>query len=70
MATYVENLTTIRNNYAASLAAESAAPKPSYTIDGQSVNWDTYRASLLAAIMQLEERMTTAEVGEVELLPL
>ena len=55
MASDVDNLRSIRSNYIATLAAESAAqvtngPKPSYSLDGESVNWDTWRDSMMARI--------------------
>lgn len=65
MPTYAENLTTIRDNYAQALATESAyqitnGPKPSYSIDGESVNWDTWRDSMLAKIDTLEKLIQSA----------
>lgn len=50
MATDAENIATIKSNLLTALATESASPKPSYSIDGQSVDWNGYRAALLKQI--------------------
>ena len=42
MASNLENLKTARANLLAKLAEVSADPKPSYNIDGQSVQWSQY----------------------------
>jgi hypothetical protein len=41
-----QQLTAIKSLALAQLAELRAAPKPSYTLDGQSVSWETYAASL------------------------
>ncbi len=43
----LSNLTTIRSNLLTKLASVTADPKPSYLIDGQSVDHNAYRRSLL-----------------------
>lgn len=53
MATDAENIATIRSNLLTKLATESANPKPSYSIDGQSVDWNGYRAALMKQIADL-----------------
>ena len=65
MATNAENIATIKANYLTELATESANPKTSYSIDGQSVSWNEYRASLLAAIKELDVMLAAAQ-GPVE----
>lgn len=60
MASDVDNLKTIRSNYIATLATESSfqvanGPKPSYSIDGETVNWDTWRDSMTAKIDAITE---------------
>ena len=65
MATNAENIATIKANYLTELATESANPKVSYSIDGQSVSWNEYRASLLAAIKELDVMLAAAQ-GPVE----
>ena len=61
MATDAQNIATIRSNLFASLATESANPKPSYSIDGQSVDWNGYRAAVLKQIADLNALMSAAE---------
>lgn len=36
----------------------TAAPKPNYSVDGQSVKWGDYLSQLLAAEKQLAEAVT------------
>lgn len=65
MATYAENLTAIRDGYAQTLATEAAyqaanGPKPSYSIDGETVNWDTWRDSMHAKIESLTKQIQAA----------
>jgi hypothetical protein len=43
-------LQEVQLNYLNALAIESANPKPTYSLDGQNVSWDEYRASLLKTI--------------------
>ena len=65
MATDAENLATIRSNLISVMVTESAAPKPSYSIDGQSVSWTEYRTSLLSQIKQIDE-LTASTSGPWE----
>jgi hypothetical protein len=55
MPTATEQLTTIKANYLASLAADSINPKPDYSIDGQAVNRGAWRSSLLQTIKEIDE---------------
>jgi hypothetical protein len=52
MATYNENLITVRDQIAANLVNMTANPKPNYIIDGQYVMWrdlfDSYTKQLQA----------------------
>lgn len=61
MASDADNLATIRSNILATLASESANPKPSYNINGQNVDWNGYRASLMQQLKGVNELM--AQVG-------
>lgn len=54
MATDSDNLATIQSNILATLATESANPKPSYNINGQSVDWNGYRAALMQQLKDLQ----------------
>jgi hypothetical protein len=55
MATYLENLTTARDNVAARLVEITADKKPSYSIDGQSVSWSEYFDTLTKQLDQLNK---------------
>ena len=61
MATDAENIATIRSNLLTALVTESANPKPSYAIDGQSVDWNGYRAALLKQIADLNALMSSLD---------
>lgn len=61
MATDLENLLTIRSNLLASLAEISVNPKPTYSINGQSVSHDQHRQSLLAEVKEINALITQAD---------
>ena len=67
MATDAENIATIRSNLLTALATESASPKPSYSIDGQSVDWNGYRAALMKQIADCNALLTAA-AGSYEVI--
>ena len=67
MATDAENLATIRSNILSILATESAAPKPSYNVDGQSFDWNGYRASLMTQLANINA-MAAAISGPYEVI--
>lgn len=66
MATYLQNLTTSRDNLAAALAAESANPRETYSVDGRSYSWNEYRQSLVTQIDELNALVIKA-TGAVEI---
>lgn len=60
MATVAENLATIKANWVALLATESAyqvanGPKPSYSLDGVSYQWDAWRQNVSDRIEALNK---------------
>lgn len=61
MPTDVEQLRTIRSLALGQLAELRAAPKPTYSIDGQQVAWETYATSLQAAVDWCDEKLAGAE---------
>lgn len=61
---YVDDLTTARNNFAAKLAEVSAAPKPSYSIDGQQVSWTDYYRFLSEQVEKLNQQIASGESYE------
>ena len=46
MADYLTNLETARDQIAALIVEITAEKKPSYSVDGQSVSWESYLATL------------------------
>ena len=65
MADYLENLLTARDNVAANLAAITADPKPNYTVDGQSVSWQSLFDSYMAQLEKLDAQINGAQPFEV-----
>lgn len=65
MATYLENLTTARDNIAAQLANMTANPKPTYNIDGQMVDWTAHFNALLTALKTLEADINSTDPFEI-----
>lgn len=66
MATYLENLTTARDQIAANLAAITANPKPNYSIDGQSVSWQGLFDSYMSSLSSLDAQIAAADPVHVE----
>lgn len=60
VSTYLENLTTARDNVAAILAEITENPKPSYSIGGQSVSWESYFATLTRQLEDLDRAIQRA----------
>jgi hypothetical protein len=64
MATFVENLMTARDNFAAKLAEISADPKPSYSDpSGESYSWTEYYNFLSAQIKDLNAQIALGDGG-------
>lgn len=61
MATEAENLATALANVAAKLADITVNPKPSYSIDGQSLSWGTYYKDLVELRNSLKAALLDAE---------
>ena len=60
MATRAQNLQTALDNIAARLAEITASPKPSYSIDGESVSWTEYFSALMAQQSALRTELAQA----------
>lgn len=58
-------LQTIRNQTLALLADVTAQPKPSYSLDGQSVSWDSYLAQLRATLDWCDAKLAAGEPFEI-----
>lgn len=65
MPTYLENLIAARDNVAANLADITATPKPNYTIDGQTVSWQSLFDSYLEHLERLDAQIAAADPFEI-----
>lgn len=54
------NLTTIRTNLLAKLATESSSPKVSYSIDGQSVNYNQWYKMMWEQLESVDKQIASA----------
>ena len=50
----LQDLIAARDGYAAALAADALNPQPSYSLDGQSVDRDKWRETMLKMINQIQ----------------
>jgi len=64
LATALENLIIARDKIAQALA-DFDYNKPTYSIDGQSVQWDTHLQTLIDKHKSLNEQIAALDVGEV-----
>ena len=62
---YLDDLVTTRDQVAANLAEITANPKPNYSIDGQSVSWQSLFDSYISQLEQLNRHLAAAEPFEV-----
>jgi hypothetical protein len=60
-----QQLESIKSLALAQLAELRAAPKPSYTLDGQSVSWETYAASLQETIDWCDRKLAATAPFEI-----
>lgn len=60
MATYLENLTTARAQVAEILVEITADPKPTYSVDGQNVSWESYFSMLTDKLEVLDRAIQRA----------
>ena len=67
MPTDAEQFATIKTQTLAVIATITAAPKPTYTIDGQTVAWGDYLAKLQATVAWCDEQLA-ATSGPFEVL--
>jgi hypothetical protein len=67
MATIAENLATAKAGFARQLAEISANPKPSYTVDGRTYNWNEYLRFLMESMKSLDEAIQSEE-GPIEVV--
>lgn len=60
-----KQIETIRSLALTQLVDLRAAPKPTYTIDGQSVSWESYVRSLEATVDWCDEKLIGLDPFEV-----
>lgn len=66
MPTDLEWMATIKSQTLERIAEMTAAPKPSYEIDGQRVGWTEYLARLQSLVAWCDERMASSAPFEVD----
>lgn len=60
-----EQLAAIRSQTLAVMAEITAAPKPSYRIDGQDVSWTEYLEALRRTVDWCDRQVATTEPFEI-----
>lgn len=60
MASDLENLITIRSNMLTKLASESSSPKKSYSIDGQSVDYNGWYRMMWQQLENVNKQIVAA----------
>ena len=63
---YLDDLTTARDQVAANLKAITANPMPNYSIDGQSVSWQQLFDSYMNSLSALNQQIADAEPFEFQ----
>ena len=66
MPTDREQLETIKSQALAQLVELRVGPKPTYTIDGQTVSWQSYVESLERTIDWCDRKLTENEPFEIQ----
>ncbi len=65
MPTDLQQIVTIRSQVLAAIAEITAHPKPSYTIDGQTVSWNSYLRHLRQTVDWCERKLASQQPVEV-----
>ena len=65
MPTHRDQLLTIRSAAIAQLAELRETPKPTYTVDGQTVSWESYAGSLQGTVDWCDSKLAGDEPFEV-----
>lgn len=60
-----QQLETIKSLALAQLAELRAVPKPTYTLDGQTVSWESYAASLERTIDWCDQKLAALAPYEI-----
>ena len=64
MSSDLEQLQTIRSQALASISEITANPKPSYTVDGQSVSWNAYLRRLRQTVDWCDQKLAGEQLVE------
>ena len=65
MPTDAQQLATIKSQMLANLVAITENPKPSYMIDGQSVQWGAYHRMLIDQLAAIDDQINAATPFEI-----
>ncbi len=65
MPTDLEQIQTIRSQALASIAEITANPKPSYSIDGQSVSWNSHLRHLRRTVDWCQHKLAGEQPVEI-----
>lgn len=65
MPTDLEQLATIKSQTLARIAEITSSPKPSYSINGQSVSWGEYLKQLQDTVAWCDDQSSANDPGEV-----
>ena len=61
----LEHLQTIKSQTLALIAELTANPKPTYCLDGQTVSWNQYLATLQATVDWCERKLSGEDPFEI-----
>jgi hypothetical protein len=61
----LEHVRTIKSQTLALIAELTANPKPTYSLDGQTVSWNDYLAALQATVDWCERKLAGEEPFEI-----
>jgi hypothetical protein len=65
MPTDLNQVQTIKSQTLTLIATITASPKPSYSIDGQSVSWTEYLKQLQATVAWCDEQLAREDPFEI-----
>lgn len=62
---YANQLRTIRSQTLAIIAEITKTPKPTYSLDGQSVSWETYLKQLQTTVSWCNAQLAASQPCEI-----
>lgn len=60
---YYTDLTTAKANLTGLIASVTASPKPSYSLNGQSVSWEQYLSTLMRQVQAINMLIQVEDNG-------